>query len=252
MILGDYAWFLANQDRYAEAGPLLEQAIAIQRLVHGDMHLCVACSLQRVCALRLWQGDHVAAEPVCRESLSINERLEPEPRPFTNLDRENLALALIPLGKAPEAARLAQDTLAHYHTRYGERHVRTAVVKRILGSAVSHAGDPVAGEAFLRQSVDTFHNLPGCDKWARAAAESDLADCLILQGRFDEAEPLLVEAQEVLQDTRGISFAETQKALRRLIVVYDESGKHDEAQHYREVVQNASLAQPVQAVTAIR
>lgn len=56
------------------------------------------------------------------------------------------------------------------------------------------------------------------------------------QGRFAEAEPLLVEGYHTLRDGNG----PTEAALRRLVAFYEEQGQNEEATAYRVLLDTSS------------
>ena len=67
----------------------------------------------------------------------------------------------------------------------------------------------------------------------RAEAQNVLGACLSALGRFDEAEPLLVEGYSGLKKTRGDRHLITQYALRYLIAHYERRGLPEQAAAYR-------------------
>jgi hypothetical protein len=58
---------------------------------------------------------------------------------------------------------------------------------------------------------------------------------LTLEGRYEEAEPLLVESFELLRQERGMDFQYTQQALQTLIRFYELWERPDEAERYRRL-----------------
>ncbi|PYX12871.1 MAG: tetratricopeptide repeat protein, partial [Acidobacteria bacterium] len=61
-----------------------------------------------------------------------------------------------------------------------------------------------------------------------------LGECLTIEKRYNEAEPLLLESYESLKSSQGANNPRTQLALQRLITLYENWGKLDRARAYRE------------------
>ena len=95
-------------------------------------------------------------------------------------------------------------------------------------------GDYVAAEAYCRQALDIRRaELP--DGSPRVAeTETLLAACLITLGRFEEAEPLLLNCYSVLEKARTLSSPITQAALLQLVELYEAWDKPEEAARWRE------------------
>src|SRR5262249_5044168 len=70
--------------------------------------------------------------------------------------------------------------------------------------------------------------------WQIAAGESVLGGILAEEGRYAEAEPLLVAGWTRLQHSPGERTLAAQIALRRLVDVYAGSGKPAQAAEYRK------------------
>ena len=62
-----------DQERYAEAAPLLEQALALHEAAYGSEHPLVIYDLARLSALHLSQGSYAEAEPFYMRALALDE-----------------------------------------------------------------------------------------------------------------------------------------------------------------------------------
>ncbi len=72
----------------------------------------------------------------------------------------------------------------------------------------------------------------GEESWQTGVSKSVLGECLMRQGRYDEAEALLVDGLETLQAANG----PTEAALRRLVSLYETVGRVGDAATYREML----------------
>ena len=67
-----------------------------------------------------------------------------------------------------------------------------------------------------------------------ARAESLLGACLSMQGRFEEAEPLLIRSFNKLRTDRGEADVMTQNTILRIIHLYETWERPDAAAEWRE------------------
>jgi hypothetical protein len=78
-------------------------------------------------------------------------------------------------------------------------------------------------------------SLPAGHPYA-SEAESVRGGCLVLAGRFAEAEPLLLGSHPVLEARMGERSLEARLAKQRIVRLYEAWGKPDQAaQHRRHV-----------------
>jgi hypothetical protein len=76
--------------------------------------------------------------------------------------------------------------------------------------------------------------------WRTAEARSLLGACLAAQGRFAEAEPLLVESYPVIERKRGPRYRRTREALERVVRLYEAWGRLGDAARYRQALEGAA------------
>ena len=80
---------------------------------------------------------------------------------------------------------------------------------------LTNTGQPNEGETILREAVKMrTDSLPKEHFWV-ALANDALGECLTIQGRYDEAEPLLLQSYESLKSSQGATNPRTRLALRR-------------------------------------
>ena len=85
----------------------------------------------------------------------------------------------------------------------------------------------------MRESVEILRSTLSPDSLTVAFAECMLGEALVGQGRFDEAEPLLVAGyQRIAASVERPGFA-TLDTLNRVVALYDSWGRLDEAARYR-------------------
>src|SRR5262249_17391900 len=105
--------------------------------------------------------------------------------------------------------------------------------------------------SFLRQYLDLAREkLP--DGWRRSSAESELGACLLGQKKYAEAEPLLLRGYEGVRryedriPTRSRQSRQIE-ALERLVRLYEETGKPDQAAKWHTKLEDARKLAPQDA-----
>src|SRR5439155_6240616 len=110
-------------------------------------------------------------------------------------------------------------------------HYPTALI--VHGLILTKTSQPREGEKILREAVRIrVQSLPADHYWV-AMANSSLGECFTIQKKYAEAEPLLLRSYESLRLSQGADNPRTRLALRRLIAMYESSGKPEQAARYR-------------------
>jgi tetratricopeptide (TPR) repeat protein/tRNA A-37 threonylcarbamoyl transferase component Bud32 len=179
---------------YAEAEPLLREALDLDRKFAGASHPKVAARLDDLASLLLLRGDYAGAEAAVKGALEIQQRALPE-------------------GHVDFARSWA--TLGEILTREGQTSRAEIYLRRALE---------------LRTRTRSQNLGEG---YELALTQSALGECLSAQRRYAEAEPLLVESHATLDSRFGARDPRTVTALRRLSGLYEAWGKPDRAAQFR-------------------
>jgi hypothetical protein len=105
-------------------------------------------------------------------------------------------------------------------------------------------GNPQGTEPLLREGLEISRKGLPPGHWQTAVAESVLGRCLISLKRYDEAEPLLVESYPIIKSNFGDRDRLTQRALSRIIDLYEAWGKPDKAAEYRAMLPKPGDGKP--------
>ncbi len=236
--LSNLGTMLLRQDRPAEAESLLQEALALSRRLLGEDHPKVGSILGNLAVIVEGRGDYEEAEAFHREALAIKQKQLGEGHPSVAISLNNLAFCLQATGKPAEAERLYRQALDILHRRVGKKHRHVAVVERNWASLLATRGEAVAAEDLARQAL-TIMRQARMPPWRIADARSVLGHCLIGQGRYEEAEPLLVDSYPVIRDAKGGGSRYTRDALARVAALYQAWGKPDEAARYQSSAPSA-------------
>ena len=113
----------------------MEQALAIDKKVHGDEHPDVACDLNNLAMLLKDQGKADEAEPFGRQAVAINKKTRGEDHQETLNAVGNLGLVLMLKSDAAsreEGRAMAQSSLATLRGRVAPEHPWIAKFSKAL------------------------------------------------------------------------------------------------------------------------
>ena len=157
---------------------------------------------------------------------------------------------LLEQGDLPGAARASWQGLA--------ARVSTAIfADSTPGASLAAQSDTLLKEGRFQEAAAS---LRGClavrqkalpeGHWLIADTNSQLGAALAGEGKFAEAEPLLLEAYATLRDGRGVPADRTRAAVRRIVQLYESWGKADRAAEWRARLQELPAEASVDAGNA--
>ena len=175
----------------------------------------------------LWsQGKYQEAETRFRQAVGPN----PAFWPF-------FAQFLVERGKLAQAQEILEEVIERQR---GEHSTRDLYLSR-LGKVLQAQGKPnQAREAFVESEKLLRQHVKRHQKTRRslqvAQVRGALGDCLKGLGRYEEAEPWLLELHARHKENRGERHALTRIALRDVVALYEDWGKPEETARYRALL----------------
>jgi tetratricopeptide (TPR) repeat protein len=139
--------------------------------------------------------------------------------------KSNLAAALVDLGQFEEAEALASEARSWCISELGETHMGAIESARRQGLALLGLRRAEEAERILRDALRLVEDLNGFQRYRVARIQSTLGECLVHLGRFDEAEPLLLESVDVMVAEKGEEFRETRLCRQRVAALYEAWGR---------------------------
>src|SRR6266487_1798327 len=125
-LLKQMGWYLMEHARYAEAEPILRQALAIRNQQLTPTPLDVATSFNDLAELHWRQGKYTEAEPLVQHALTIREQQLGPDHPDTATSLNDLAVLYRAQGKYEQAEPLHLRALAIREQQLGPDHPDTA------------------------------------------------------------------------------------------------------------------------------
>ncbi len=101
---------------------------------------------------------------------------------------------------------------------------------------LAKTGQPQEGEKILREAVKIRTDLLQKGHYWIALANSALGECLTIEKRYTEAEPLLIESYNDLKASQGERHPRAVEALQRIVELYQASGDVDGLEKYRALL----------------
>jgi tetratricopeptide (TPR) repeat protein len=134
----------------------------------------------------------------------------------------NQALSSYMQGKLGEAIVKADTTLQTYEESFGKHYDNYPTALIIKGLSLAKSGHPAVGEKLLREALQLRTETLAEGHYWVSAAQGALGECLSLQKRFDEAEPLLRKSYENLTHSQELNSPRLLLARHRLDTLYEQ------------------------------
>lgn len=191
--LSNLGALLIRKGKYAEAEPYVLEGLALRRKVFGDAHVSTSMGFFRLADLRYKQRRYEEAEKADQESIDTFKRAVPVP--------QNNVLFANPLIE--------------------------------MGSILDEMGRSREAENYLRQALEIRTQFLPKGNQLIGRAEAVLGECLTLQKRYAEAEPLLLDSYKIIKATTSSeSDPRRAEARQRLATLYTGWGRPAVAANY--------------------
>jgi tetratricopeptide (TPR) repeat protein len=213
---------LANQGRYAEAEELRRKTLEVQRRVLGDEHPDTLASMNNLAISLHLQGRYAEAEELFRKTLEVRRRVLGDEHRQTLGSMHNLACSLLYQGRYPDAEELFRKTLEVRRRVLGERHPDVAETLSNLAELMERIRRWSEAEAYCREADSIWTSQLDAGHPLRQGNKNLLGGILAGQGRFSEAEPMLLESYKALRGAGGLSPAEKNYLVGRWIRLYED------------------------------
>jgi hypothetical protein len=188
------------------------------------------------------QGMLAEAEPLYRQALEMQRGTLGDEHPYTLASMGALVLLLRAQGELVEAEVLARRLLAIRRKTLPHDDTDVAGSLIFLGSVLTDSGKPREAEPMLRESLNILREGLHEGHWLTADSQSVLGGCLLALGRHEEAKPLLIQGYAQLNAEFGAAHELTQEAIQRLVDLYDDWGKPEQAARWRTKVPSTQPA----------
>lgn len=219
-VRGYLAFSLMSQRKFADAEPLLRETMAMGRKNDAASNSTFNDTMNVGFVLReLKRFDE--AEALYREALAMVPTVFPADRQtqMRATVHTYLGMTLQGQGRNAEAQAMLRQALADLPQADETKRTR-ASAWRGLAAAAKALGDPKAAEMASRSAMALYD--PGT--WFHAETQVEVADALLSQRRYAEAEPLLEEALKLFAAEFPPDDPRTRRAAQLLAALYERQG----------------------------
>ncbi len=229
---------LMSKGDFARAEELLREALAIWREVLGGDHRNIANTMINLSVALHALGDYQGAEAVSREAVGMLRRVLGEEHPEVANSLDILARSLQAQGDYRAAEGFYRRGLEMFHRLEIEENLSVATTLTDLAGLLIETGEFVGAESPAREALRINRQLLNDGHWRIRFAENTLGACLTGLGRYQEAEPLLLDSYPILKDRTSARSPETRAALRRLVTLYRAWGRPEKAEEYVRLLES--------------
>jgi len=233
-VLNNLGVLSGTRGDFAEAEPLHREALGIMRSIYGEKHPRVAWTLYNLGGVVDAQGKYEQSAPLFQQALAIWRELQGEEHSTVIMTLATLASTHSLMKEYYTAQRFAAEAVTKAEKVLPKDHPLTAYAHAMLGSALTDGGKSHLGETHLRTALQIRKKALPANHYLIANTESLLGSCLAVQGRFDEAEPLLLGSYEKLKTKFGDRHEKTIAARERIAKLYEAMKKPEAALKFRD------------------
>jgi serine/threonine protein kinase len=212
--------------------PMFEQVLSLNRKVHGEEHPNTLYAMANL-GVNYREGGRL------EESIPLLVTAYREGRKHAALNwvSGELQVAYERAGKAPEAIALMKERLATARATFPPESPQLEAALSQAGVTLLRLKAWADAEPILRECLDLRESRQP-QTWTTSNTKSLLGSALLGQKKFAEAEPLLIQGYEGQREREAAIPANSKvqftRARDRVIQLYDEWGKPDQAAEWRK------------------
>ncbi len=227
-----------NLGLYVEAEPLLEQALALRRELHGAPSLEVAEAVARLGNLRYFKGSYGSAENLLTDALQQREAVLGEHDALIGKSLNDLGAVSQAMGRWREAEAVYGQALEIQRRTIGPDDKETLITQANLATVFYQMGRLEDSEVLCRETLERQRLTLGEKHPDLAVTENTLAAVLLGGRRFSEATVLLERLLERQRQLYGNQHPKISGNLTSLGVLFYNQHRFDRAEAmFREALE---------------
>ncbi|MFI5455885.1 MAG: CHAT domain-containing protein [Isosphaerales bacterium] len=212
-IMLEQAETLNAQGKYAQAQPLLEKALEINRRLLTDDHPVTVIGYNSLAGNLHDQGMYGKAQTLYEKALAIRRRLLTDNHPDTAISYGNVAVNLNVQGKYAAAQPLFDKALEIKRRLLTDDHPLTAISYNYVAANLMDQGKYAQAQPLLEKALAIRRRLLTDDHPLTALSYNILASNLAAQGKYLEARDQSLRAVKSLDASRlRVAFAGLERA----------------------------------------
>jgi eukaryotic-like serine/threonine-protein kinase len=221
---------LWRRGEYGEALPFAEEALALQRRLHGEEHTDVATSLLALASILQASGEFDRAEELNRQCLAMRRKLLGGEHPHVAIVLNNLGLLLQARGRLEEAEQNLRKALAVRRAALGDHHLEVAASRNNLALVLYAKGDFSGAADQIERALAIWRPVLGETHPHVLTALNNLGATWRDQGELAKAEPVLREALALRRKVLGEEHPDVAQSRNNLGELLAKKGEFAEAE----------------------
>jgi len=234
-----------RQGRFSEAEPLLTKILEARRRAMGEEHPETLQSMNSLAMLYRGRGEYSRGETLFNKVIEVRRGMLGEQHPDTLAAMYGLAVLYQGQGRYNQAEDLFAKILESRRRVLGPEHPATTSVLASLGEVRLLQNRYAEAEPLLKEAL-RWREKKSRDDWERYQSESLLGASLAGQGRFAEAERLMLSGyQGIVQQASTVPFERRsfiEESREWVVRLYEDWGKLEEAAQWRRNLERKASA----------
>ena len=235
--LMDASELVFARGQFARSDSLGHEVLAIRRSLYGERHSLVAEAVSHIAGNAEARRDYPLADSLYRAAEEILRAVYPQGHPSLAITLKLHGNALQRSDRFVDAEPLLREARTLNERFRGQNSLAVANSDIDLGLNLAMVGKYTEAEAFDRDAIRIYRSMFDDKNAMLVMARDHLADALRGQGRFAEAEPLLLAGYERFKVPNSVTKNWLSHDLLALVRLYEAEGRPDEAAKYRAIQQ---------------
>jgi eukaryotic-like serine/threonine-protein kinase len=233
-ILADYGSCIHDQARLSEAKACYEEVLEMQGRFTGAQGVFFE-TMGNLAILLQEEGDLEGAEEYYGRAIAGFERFFGPEHPNSLAARSCLSYLYSAQDRLEEAEEIMRDVLDTYRRVVGEND-RTLSFIGNLASLIQYQGRPEEALVLAEEALALSKKLFPDGNWMTVLMNTQKGCCLRDMGRFEEAEPLLLEGFKQVMQIFGEGHPYTVEAIGHLALLYEQWKNPDKAASWKAML----------------
>lgn len=226
----------AYTNRYAQAEQLLKEVLVLQKEKLSLNHVDTLYTQRELASLMVDVGQNETALNMLKEVLDYLPGLLGKENPQVLTTQNNYAYALQSMKRLDEAASIMKNVVAVASRTQGEDNPNTLKYKTQLASVLYDLKNYDEAIQIFVQIIPRMKLLSGPVAYETLAAIQGYGACLTTQGKFEEAEKLLMDAYAGCKRTLGDNNDKTILILENLVTLFENSGNQEKHKKFQDML----------------
>jgi eukaryotic-like serine/threonine-protein kinase len=240
-VMSNLARACLNTGDVEQAATVAEAAVEAGRRSLDESHPITVESMETLAELRYYQRDLPGAQALFEGVVEIRLEILGDSHPDTLSAMNGLAIALSGQKLWRKSETIHRRMLSIKEDLLGPSHPHTLVSMYNLALLLQKQDHFEESETLLKTAIDRSRSNTGLsdDHWCLGTLLSIYGSQLITLERFEEAEPCLLEALDIMTDSMGSGHVERRQCLQSLISLYRATGRPQEASSCSSMLERA-------------